>query len=87
VGSREQEALQTNTPRQMRLLFLMHNWAAVLDYKKEAMEQAINLETTLKVIVCTRAQTVLRHRALGVHWAARPYLLGEAGLAWPCQCV
>lgn len=28
-----QEALKQYTARQLRILFLMHNWADVLDYK------------------------------------------------------
>jgi len=26
----------------------MHNWASILDYKRDSMDQAINVETTLK---------------------------------------
>lgn len=44
-----QDALRQYTPRQIRILFLTHNWASVLDYKRESMEQAITVETTLKV--------------------------------------
>ena len=44
-----QDALQQYTPRQIRILFLLHNWAAILDYKRDSMEQAIVVETTLKV--------------------------------------
>lgn len=42
------EALEKYTARQIRILFLMHDWAAILDYKKESMEQAIGVETTFK---------------------------------------
>ena len=44
-----QDALRQYTPRQIRILFQTHNWASVLDYKRESMEQAITVETTLKV--------------------------------------
>ena len=52
-----QDALQTYSPRQMRILFLMHNWAAVLDYKRESMEHAMGVETTFKV--CTPSSPAL----------------------------
>ncbi|CAI2304971.1 unnamed protein product [Caenorhabditis sp. 36 PRJEB53466] len=38
------EALKQYTPRQLRLLFLMHNWADVLDYSHSTMERAIQFE-------------------------------------------
>ena len=42
--------MQKNTPRQIRLMFLMYPWNAVLDYKENAMKEAIGLETTFKVL-------------------------------------
>ncbi|CAB3410791.1 unnamed protein product [Caenorhabditis bovis] len=38
------EALKQYTPRQLRLLFLMHNWADVLDYSSSTMERALQFE-------------------------------------------
>ncbi|KJH52646.1 cysteine--tRNA ligase [Dictyocaulus viviparus] len=38
------EALQNYSARQLRLLFLMHNWADVLDYSNATMEHAIQFE-------------------------------------------
>ncbi|VDM55334.1 unnamed protein product [Angiostrongylus costaricensis] len=38
------EALQQYSARQLRLLFLMHNWADVLDYSNATMERAIQFE-------------------------------------------
>uniref|UniRef100_A0A8R1I866 Cysteine--tRNA ligase, cytoplasmic n=1 Tax=Caenorhabditis japonica TaxID=281687 RepID=A0A8R1I866_CAEJA len=38
------EALKQYTPRQLRLLFLMHNWADVLDYSASTMERALQFE-------------------------------------------
>ncbi|PIO67849.1 putative cysteine--tRNA ligase [Teladorsagia circumcincta] len=38
------EALQTYTSRQLRFLFLMHNWTDVLDYSTATMERAMQFE-------------------------------------------
>lgn len=38
------KALEDYTPRQLRLLFLMHNWADVLDYSSSTMERALQFE-------------------------------------------
>ncbi|KAJ1349923.1 hypothetical protein KIN20_005602 [Parelaphostrongylus tenuis] len=38
------EALRQYSARQLRLLFLMHNWADVLDYSDVTMERAIQFE-------------------------------------------
>ncbi|KAE9421249.1 hypothetical protein Angca_004872, partial [Angiostrongylus cantonensis] len=38
------EALQQYSARQLRLLFLMHNWADVLDFSNATMERAIQFE-------------------------------------------
>lgn len=39
-----QEALKRYTARQLRILFLMHNWADVLDYSASSMERALQFE-------------------------------------------
>ncbi|EGT38442.1 hypothetical protein CAEBREN_31972, partial [Caenorhabditis brenneri] len=38
------KALEDYSPRQLRLLFLMHNWADVLDYSSSTMERALQFE-------------------------------------------
>ncbi len=42
-----QEALKKYTPRQIRILFLMHTWNATMDYKETSMEGALAVEKTL----------------------------------------
>ncbi|WKY05404.1 hypothetical protein Q1695_005982 [Nippostrongylus brasiliensis] len=38
------DALKTYSSRQLRLLFLMHNWSDVLDYSTSTMERALQFE-------------------------------------------
>uniref|UniRef100_A0A0N4ZY98 Cysteine--tRNA ligase, cytoplasmic n=1 Tax=Parastrongyloides trichosuri TaxID=131310 RepID=A0A0N4ZY98_PARTI len=38
------EAMNKYTPKQIRILFLMHNWCDVLDYSDSSMERALQLE-------------------------------------------
>lgn len=42
-----QEALEKYSSRQMRLLFLMHDWNATLDYKDTSMKEVISFEKSL----------------------------------------
>ena len=42
-----QQALQDYTPRQIRIMFLMHTWSDVLDYKRSSMEAAMAFEKKL----------------------------------------
>ncbi|KAI9006865.1 tRNA synthetases class I (C) catalytic domain-containing protein [Hyaloraphidium curvatum] len=41
------DALATYSARQIRLMFLLHSWHAVLDYKEDSMREAISVETTI----------------------------------------
>ncbi|CAJ0587015.1 unnamed protein product, partial [Mesorhabditis spiculigera] len=38
------KALEDYTPRQIRTLFLMHNWSDTLDYSEETLKQALHYE-------------------------------------------
>ena len=42
------ECLRDYTPRQLRLLFLLHPWQATLDYKDSAMKEAVAVERTFQ---------------------------------------
>lgn len=41
------DALQSYTARQIRLMFLLHGWNSVLDYKDESMREALGVEATI----------------------------------------
>jgi len=41
--------MEKYSPRQIRIMFLMHTWYSVLDFKQETLVQAEQLETTFKV--------------------------------------
>ena len=43
-----QEALKMYTPRQMRLFFLAHPWHTKMDFKQSSMQEAMQIETTIK---------------------------------------
>ncbi|KAI8147700.1 tRNA synthetases class I (C) catalytic domain-containing protein [Fennellomyces sp. T-0311] len=43
-----QEALKTYTPRQLRIFFLAHQWNTKMDFKQSSMQEAIQMETTIK---------------------------------------
>ncbi|CAF1167383.1 unnamed protein product [Adineta ricciae] len=42
-----QQALESYTSRQIRLLFLLHSWASTLDYSNHGMEKALTYEKML----------------------------------------
>ena len=44
-----QEVLKTYSARQLRLMFLMHNWKDTLDYSDQTMEVATTYEKTVNV--------------------------------------
>lgn len=44
-----QEALKTYSARQLRLFFLTHQWHTKMDFKHTGMQEAIQMETTIKV--------------------------------------
>lgn len=46
------EALAKYSAGQIRLMFLLHNWDSVLDYKEASMMSAISYETMLMVGFC-----------------------------------
>ena len=46
-----QEALKQHSARQLRLAFLMHSWHATLDYSKNTMSEAIQVEKSFNVRV------------------------------------
>ena len=43
------DALDTYTAKQIRIMFLLHQWDKVLDYKEESMREAISWETSMNV--------------------------------------
>ncbi|CDH48408.1 cysteinyl-trna synthetase [Lichtheimia corymbifera JMRC:FSU:9682] len=43
-----QEALKTYSARQLRLFFLTHQWHTKMDFKHTGMQEAIQMETTIK---------------------------------------
>lgn len=43
-----QEALKTYSARQLRLFFLLHQWSAKMDFKQSSMQEAIQIEGTIK---------------------------------------
>lgn len=43
------DALKNNTPRQLRLAFLLHSWKDTLDYSENTMESAMACEKVLNV--------------------------------------
>ena len=43
------EALKRNTPSQLRIAFLLHQWNATLDYSENTMLEAIQFEKTMNV--------------------------------------
>lgn len=47
-NKKKQDALKDYTPRQIRMLFLLHSWSSILDFKKDSMTEAIAIETTIK---------------------------------------
>jgi cysteinyl-tRNA synthetase len=47
--SRFKDALTKYTARQIRLMFLLHGWSSVLDYKEDSMEEAKSVENTIRV--------------------------------------
>ena len=44
-----QEALKQYSARQLRLAFLLHSWHATLDYSKNTMSEAIQVEKSFNV--------------------------------------
>lgn len=44
-----EDALKKNTPRQLRLAFLLHSWKDTLDYSESTMESAMACEKLLNV--------------------------------------
>merc|ERR1719391_400459 len=48
-----QEVLQTYSARQLRLMFLMHNWKDTLDYSPSTMEVATSFEKTVNELFLT----------------------------------
>lgn len=44
-----QEALKTYSARQLRIFFLLHQWNAKMDFKQSSMQEAIQIETTIRV--------------------------------------
>ena len=58
-----QEVLKTYSARQLRLMFLMHNWKDTLDYSDQTMEVATTYEKTVNVgpINAYRFQDLLTH--------------------------
>ncbi|RKP19675.1 cysteinyl-tRNA synthetase, partial [Rozella allomycis CSF55] len=57
------EALAKYSSRQIRLLFLLHSWSDVLDYKESSMKEAINVEQTLFNFF-SNVQTIIREVSL-----------------------
>ncbi|KAH7729373.1 cysteine--tRNA ligasecytoplasmic [Aphelenchoides avenae] len=57
------QALKDYTPRQMRLLFLMHTWNDVLDYSAENMSRALSFEKFCNEFFLTVKDKVRRHMA------------------------
>lgn len=56
-----QDALTKYTARQIRLMFLLHAWNSVLDYKDDSMRQAIAVESTFNKFF-VNARSVIAER-------------------------
>ncbi|KAL1227528.1 cytoplasmic,Cysteine--tRNA ligase [Trichinella spiralis] len=59
------QALQQYTSRQIRLLFLMHNWAEPLDYSPQTMEKALHFERICQQFSRTVAHYLRRYFSRG----------------------
>ncbi|KRZ29945.1 Cysteine--tRNA ligase, cytoplasmic [Trichinella pseudospiralis] len=59
------QALQQYTSRQIRLLFLMHNWAEPLDYSPQTMERALHFERVCQQFFRTVAHYLRRYFSRG----------------------
>ncbi|KRZ05848.1 Cysteine--tRNA ligase, cytoplasmic, partial [Trichinella zimbabwensis] len=55
------QALQQYTSRQIRLLFLMHNWVEPLDYSPQTMERALHFERVCQQFFRTVAHYLRRY--------------------------
>ncbi|KAH9496409.1 hypothetical protein Btru_012569 [Bulinus truncatus] len=60
------EALKKYTPRQMRLLYLLHSWKDTLDYSEKTMEVASDYEKTLNEFFLNVKDSVRNIQANGV---------------------
>lgn len=48
-----EEALKKYTASQIRIMFLLHQWDSVLDFKESAMSEAKDFELRVNVILFT----------------------------------
>ncbi|CDW56465.1 cysteinyl tRNA synthetase, cytoplasmic [Trichuris trichiura] len=55
------QCLKEYTARQLRLLFLMHNWSDTLDYSRQSMELAIQFERLCSEFFLTVSHYVRKH--------------------------
>jgi cysteinyl-tRNA synthetase len=45
------EALKKNTPRQLRMLFLLHNYDTVMEYSKETLAYAVSIDNSMEKLL------------------------------------
>ncbi|VDN57754.1 unnamed protein product [Dracunculus medinensis] len=67
------EALKTYTARQLRILFLMHNWNDVLDYSTSTMEGALHFEKTTNEFFLLVKDYLLRYYRPNNHEGYQKY--------------
>lgn len=52
-----QDALERNSPRQLRIAFLMHHWHEHMDYRDAVMTAACVLEDDFEASPCSPSDT------------------------------
>lgn len=64
------KALESYTARQLRILFLMHNWTDVLDYSNATMEHTLHYERMLSEFFLTVKDLIRQSAAVSADESA-----------------